>query len=200
VNPPDRLDPRVARTRDVVLSATAELLADEGFDRITIEAIAERCEVARSTIYRNWPNRADLLVAAFERLCAFRDPPDTGDLELDLLGFGAMLAEGLTSERWGRALPSLLGAVGHDDELRTAQQQFSDGRRRVVVGLFDRAVARGEVSRDVDLDVLATLYVSGFFFRRLVSHQPLDARFVSGHAALVSALARGEAPLSAPDA
>lgn len=171
-------DPRVARTRETVLRATLDLLVDDGFERITIEAIADRSGVARSTIYRNWGERVDLLAEAFERLCAFSSIPDLGSLDDELRELGRELSDGLQHEDWGRVLPSLVGAAAHDAELREAQRLFSERRREVVADVFRRAAARGEIDPAHDPAHLAEQFAAGFFFRRLLVQAPLDEAFV----------------------
>lgn len=172
------VDPRSERTRTVVLAATAELLCQDGFERITIDAIAERSGVARSTIYRHWPQRHQLFTEAFEQLCNFPTPPDTGTFEDDLRTLATNLARGLSEERWGRTLPSLVGAAAHDDELRTAQLAFNARRRTVTQSVFERAAARGDIAPHRNLEVAVTRFVAPFFFAKLVAHLPLDEAFV----------------------
>lgn len=184
------VDPRIARTREAVVAATAELLADDGFERVTIEGIAERSGVARSTIYRNWPTKADLLIEAFDQLCAFPDIPDLGSLEDELRLLGAELVRGLSAEAWGRALPSLVGAAAHDPELVEAQRMFSDRRRSVVGAAFTRAADRGEISGGVDVRELAEAFAAGFFFRRLMTHGPLDDALIERQVRTAVAAAR----------
>ncbi len=178
-----RVDPRVAHTRRVVLDAAVELLTERGFDRITIDGIADRCGVARSTVYRNWPDRHQLLAEAFDAMCDMGEVPDTGSVRGDLTALGRELARGLVDEPWGKAIASLVGAASYDDELRQGQAEFSRQRRDEVGRIFERAIARGEVSPSEDVDELTTLFAAPFFYRRLLSHQPLDEAFVDRHVA-----------------
>ena len=186
---PDEVDPRVARTRDLVLGATAELLVEQGFDRVTIEEIADRSRVARSTIYRNWPDRSELLVEGFDRLCSFSEVPDLGGLEPELRLLAQDLADGLTEQEWGCALASFVGSAAHDPELAAAKQAFSERRRAMVGAVFERAAARGEISDRWDPGELAELFAAPFFFRRLISHAPIDEAFVERQVRLIAAVA-----------
>lgn len=176
--PTSTIDPRVARTRAVVVEATSALLCDDGFERITIDSIAERSGVARSTIYRNWPDRHELLLEGFEALCAFPDVPDDGSLESDLRGLGRHLARGLSQESWGRVLPSLVGAAEHDPELKSALQVFNRGRREAALAIVHRAADRGEVDIDRDIELAVIRFASAFFFTHLFTGTPLDDEFV----------------------
>ena len=185
------LDPRVERTRAVVLEATAALLADDGFERITIEAIAERSAVARSTIYRNWPTTADLLVEAFVVLADKQPAPDLGSLRADLEALGRELAGGLSSAAWGRALPSLISGAAHDPELARAQQTFTRARRAETAEVFRRAAARGEIGPLADPGEAAEAFAAVFFFRALITREPLDDAFVARHVDRIVAAVTG---------
>ncbi len=173
------VDPRVARTHAVVLEAAASLLAEDGFERVTIDAIAERSGVARSTIYRNWPDRATMLVEAFETMCEFVPVHPTRAIwPTDLRGVAQVLAGGLSNEAWGRSLPSLIGAASHDPELREAQLAFNLRRRAAVEEVVQRAVARGEVSPHADIELAIIRFASSFFFAHLLTDLELNDDYI----------------------
>ena len=182
------LDPRTERTRQVVIAATADLLAEAGFGHITIEAIAERAGVARSTVYRNWPDRVELLVEAWDELCPEPTGADTGSVAEDLRRIATELARGLASTDWGRAVPSLVGAVAGDDDLAQAMRRVSSQRRAIVAAALRRGIERGELDADADVDEAAEVFGSRFFYRHLMSGGPLDDAFVEGHVALIITL------------
>ena len=185
------VDPRVLRTHEGVVAATVALLVECGFERITIEAIAERSGVARSTIYRNWDTRADLLVAAFEQMCAFREIPDLGSLDAELRIVAEDLANGLTREQWGVILPSLVGASFCDPELAEAQRRFADHRRVMVAEVFTRAITRGEIDGRHEPGHLAEQFAAGFFFRHLMAQRPIDGPFIDRQLAMLAQLTAG---------
>jgi len=171
-------DPRVERTRAAVVDATAALLADVGFERITVDAIAERVGCARSTIYRNWDHPAEVLIDGFRHLCTPHAPPDLGSLRAELTALGRAVAAALTEEPMGRALPSLIGAAAHDDRLRSLLAEFAAERRAESRAVLERAVRRGEVDAGADLEAPLVRFVAPFFLHRLVTGLPLDATFV----------------------
>ena len=175
------LDPRVAHTRRLVLEAAASLLAEEGFDRLTLEELAERSGVARSTIYRNWDDRSELFADAFDLLCSFPEIPDLGSMRDELEFLARELAASLESSEWAKALPSLIGAAHHDDALSGAQARFSEVRRELTSAIFARAAERGELMPGVDGHYLAELFAAPMFFRFLMSRQPLDEAFLQRH-------------------
>lgn len=185
------LDPRVVRTRQLVLDATAELLVEHGFERVTIEAIAEQTGIARSTIYRNWPSRGELYIEAFETICAFEPIPDKGSLAEELELLAADLVAGFSNAAWGSVLPSLIGAVAHDESLALAHRAFADKRRAVVSEVFRRAAERGEISGSFSPEVLAGTFAAGFFFHHVMARLAFDDAFVALQIELVLALANG---------
>lgn len=190
-------DPRIERTRRVVVQAAAELAAEDGFARTTIDAIAERSGVARSTIYRHWPDRADLFAEAFAVVCSVHEAPDLGSLASDLRHKARLLARGLREETWGRILPSLVGAADHDDDLDRALRTFNTQRRSEAIELLQRAVARGEIEEGVDLEGALERFIAPLFFRRLMTGLPVDDDLVERQ--LQAICAELGAPYAGPD-
>lgn len=187
-------DPRVLHTREVVLQATVAILAEQGFERLTVDGVAERSGVARSTIYRNWPDRAQLLCDGFDRMCSITEVPDLGSMEEELRYLGTELAEHLNTAEWARALPSLIGAAHHDDGLTEAQRRFSERRQAAAGRIFERARDRGELAAGRQPRELAEFLASGFFFRFLMTRAPIDASFVDRQIAAVLTLASQPVP------
>jgi AcrR family transcriptional regulator len=175
------VDPRVARTRQLVLTAAADILAEDGFERICIDAVAERSGVARSTIYRNWPDRTSLFVEAFRNLCHGAPVAvDAGpDLRSDLEALGRHLVSQFNSAPWGNTVPSLISAAVHDEEMMRALSDFAAERRAEALAIRQRAVERGEISRPERWDAALERFVSPFFTRRLVTKLPLDDAFLA---------------------
>lgn len=192
-----RVDPRIEHTQALVVEATAELLATEGFERITIDAIAERSGVARSTIYRHWPDRAQLLVHAFMVVLDKEDTPDTGSLVGDFRVIANSFCAGMTNEDWGRMLPSLVGASAHDTDLRRALTEFHSARRDEAMALIRRAQERGEISGGIDVLAALERFAGPFFLRHLITGDPVDAEFAERQ---VEGVCRDVgAPYSPPD-
>jgi AcrR family transcriptional regulator len=174
------LDPRVERTRKVVLAAAIDELIEVGFERLTIDSVAERSGVARSTIYRNWCDRPTLLIEAF-RLLSRDDmdgPPSTGTLVGDLEQLAERLLDRLRDERWLCTVPSLIGAATHDQGLRELMTAFVADRRKEARQVLERAVERGEIEDRGRFDSTMERFVGPFFIRALMSHLPLDDDFV----------------------
>lgn len=171
-------DPRMARSRQRVLTATLELLAERGVAGATIEAIATRSGVAKTTIYRQWTHQGPLVLDAFRS--AAPDPPatDTGAVRSDLILLLSGLSAGLTSGIVGMLLPSLIDAAGRDAEFATLHADEALRRHQPVLAVLQRAVERGEVPAGSDLDELVDRLAGPVFHRRFVSGLPLDRAFI----------------------
>ncbi|MGH3125428.1 MAG: TetR/AcrR family transcriptional regulator [Streptosporangiaceae bacterium] len=159
-----------------IRAATLELLADVGYARLTMDQVAARAEVSKSSLYLRWPNKVALVADALQhRARAMPEVPDTGSLPGDMRVFlNALLgARGEAS----RALAAVSGEIATNPELR---QAWHRGLAGMLTGclrqIVDRAVARGELPADSDVELLAGLPLSLLQSWRLEHHgQPDDA-------------------------
>ena len=150
------LRPRVEGDRErEILDAALEVLAEVGYDRLTMDAVAQRAKASKATLYRRWNSKATLVVDALATQKASPPVPDSGDLRTDLLtafcGMG-----GLTDHDTTQTFGAVMTALSTDPEFA------AEFRTRVLVpksqlsrSLFQRAVDRGEVRADLDLDLVA---------------------------------------------
>jgi AcrR family transcriptional regulator len=174
------IDPRIERTRRVVLEATLELLAEHGYGAVTIEAVAARSGVAKSTIYRHWPSRVELILDAFHELKPPVAPPAEGDVRETVIAVLENLARVVDKSTWSMCLPSLIDAAAHDPEARKLHGRISTEGRRSLVDLLATGVARGELPADLDPDLMAEALVGPILLRRLMSLPPFDPAQVRG--------------------
>ena len=137
---------RAAARRQAILDAAIELLAEVGYDRMSMDALADRAHAGKATIYRHWAGKAEVVVEAVRcRKCDdFIAPPDTGSLRGDLLATLNHSRESFTEED-SSLLVGMVSAMHHDQELADLmREQIFEGKQ----GLFDeivaRAVRRGE--------------------------------------------------------
>ncbi len=147
--------PRVEGDREQeILDATLDVLAEVGYDLLTMDAVATAARASKATLYRRWNGKVALVVDA---LLSQKEPPtapDTGTLRGDLLAAFCGMG-GLTDRRQTAILGSIVTAIGRDEE-------FAAAFRREVIGpkseasraIFERARDRGELRDGVDLDVL----------------------------------------------
>lgn len=183
-----RPDPRVLRSRAAVLSATVDLLFEHGVAGTTIEAVAARSGVAKTTIYRQWRDQPALVLDAFSSLLAPPVAPDTGVLRDDLLHLLTGLAHALRASPAAGLTPALVDAAERDPAYAELHRRESRARHAAVRAVLARGVERGELPHDVDLDLVVDLLAGPLFHRRWFSSQPLDARVA---AAVVDAVLPG---------
>jgi TetR/AcrR family transcriptional regulator, regulator of autoinduction and epiphytic fitness len=168
------VDPRIERTRRVVLEATLGLLAECGYGAVTIEAVAARSGVAKSTIYRHWPGKVELILDAFHELKPPIAPPAEGDVRETVIAVLENLARVAVESTWSRCLPSLIDAAAHDPEARKLQGRISTEGRRSLVDLLSTGVERGQLPPDLDPELMAEALVGPILLRRLLSLPPFD--------------------------
>jgi AcrR family transcriptional regulator len=164
---------------DAILSATLELLAERGFDGMTMDAVAERAGAGKATVYRRWPSKVQLTVDAI--VCSpgvpltADDVPDTGSLRSDLL-----------SVRFGRRrsddselMSGVISAVKENPDVAAAfQEKFARSRAALMRGLLERARERGELRPDVDLEMVASVAPAMIAYRKMVAGHRIDDEFV----------------------
>jgi AcrR family transcriptional regulator len=164
--------------RDVALcQATIELLAEIGYDRLTIDAVAARARSSKATIYRRWPGKAELVVDALHRLKGAPLVPDTGSLQGDLeaIARGSASADNLLD---AQLMMGLVSALTRDAELRRVfRERLIDPHTESLRRVFEHAVARGEVAGDRDLDLLVSVYPALMLRQLLMSGEIPDAHF-----------------------
>jgi TetR/AcrR family transcriptional regulator of autoinduction and epiphytic fitness len=168
------LDPRVERSRRIILEAVLEELGAVGYGALTIEAVAARAGVGKSTIYRHWAGKLELVEDAFRTLKAPVVVAETGTLRdkvVDLIGQIACLVEQST---YSACMPALIEAAERDPQVRDFHWRFSAERRAILVGLLRDAVETGELPSDTDPELLADALVGPILLRRLMLGQPVD--------------------------
>lgn len=163
---------------DAILAATIALVAERGYERTSLEAIAAHAQVGKATLYRRWPDKAALMKAALDRYDAGRMPaiPDTGSLRGDLLALVAGLAAVATPAHIA-LMHGLATAMRCDPALAAAlQAHVADEEQAPLPPLVARAVARGDLASDARA-AAADEVLEGLLIRRIQLGQPLDEPF-----------------------
>lgn len=166
--------PRSLRARQAVLDATNELLADGGLPAATIDAISARSGVSKATVYKHWPSRCAVAAEAFgQRMAQALPLPDTGSAVGDLSAQVRLVSEFYASQA-GTVFAQLLAAsVTDPDGAKFFRTYFLADRRRAVGQLWQRALDRGEVDPDVDVEVAQDVLFGPLIFRLMTGHAPL---------------------------
>jgi AcrR family transcriptional regulator len=176
--PDSNVDPRVARTRATVLGSAIDLLAERGYSGFSVEAVVERTGVAKTTLYRHWPTRDDLLAAAIAKLDGAgldgagldgAGPlPDTGSVRQDLLDLQARRVRAAHTTQWERCMPALVEAAAHHPELAAMIARLTSQILAQIETLLARGVERGELRHDLDPRLAASALIGPIVFRRLL--------------------------------
>jgi TetR/AcrR family transcriptional regulator of autoinduction and epiphytic fitness len=169
-----RIDPRIERSRAVILDAAVQELAEVGYGGVTIESVAARAGVGKSTIYRHWNDKLGLIADAFE---TFHEQmvPDLGDrtarecIEL-LLGH---VAEVVVDSTFSRCIPALIEGAERDPRVREFHHRYSATRRQVLIDLISRGVREREFRADLDPELATSALLGALFYRRLMTAEPL---------------------------
>jgi len=164
------------------LRSAVAILEERGYAAVTVEGVAAHSGVAKSTIYRWWPNKAHLVMEAYGHLVAERMPaPDTGDLRGDLTAFVAALYRVAQYPTRMRALRGLMAEAQLDPAFAEAFRAWVQHRRDALAAVFTRAADRGELGADVDVAHAVDLVFGPFWYRLLVGHAPVDPADAAGH-------------------
>lgn len=166
-------DPRVERSRRVILEAVLDELGAVGYGTLTIEAVAARAGVGKSTIYRHWPGKLELVEDAFRTLKAPVEVPEGGTLRDKVVGVIGQVACLVEESTYSACMPALIEAAERDPQVRDFHCRFSAERRAVLVGLLRDAVESGELPSDTDPEILADALVGPILLRRLMLAQPV---------------------------
>ena len=163
-----RLDPRVARTRAVVLGAAVDLLAERGYSGFSVEGVVDRTGIARTTLYRHWPTRDDLLAAVIGHLAGTGPLPDTGSVRQDLLDFFARRVQAAHKPQWERCMPALVEAAAHYPELATMVARLTSQALSQIETLLRRGIERREIRPGINPQLAASALMGPLVFRRLL--------------------------------
>jgi AcrR family transcriptional regulator len=162
-----------------VVSAVLSVLRSKGYRAVTIDGIARRVGRARTSIYRRWPSKRHLVAYAVVSELGENPAADTGSLRKDLEGVVSTLMTGFSGPL-GQALAGLVADMAQDSELaESIRQEVLAARRKSMRDAFTRAIARGEVRADINIELVLDMLTGPFYFRVLFGHAPITRRMVT---------------------
>jgi len=171
---------RTERSRRAILDATRELLGEEGDVRaLTVEAVAARSGVAKTTIYRRWRDKWELALDAImiDMLPGFTDPVDVGDTRKELITFVDAVVKIWSTRPYGPAMQALISEIATQPELaREYREQVVEPRREQLAPVIERGVRRGDLRQDTDVRLVHEFLVGPILYRLLLSGGPLDRK------------------------
>jgi TetR/AcrR family transcriptional regulator of autoinduction and epiphytic fitness len=166
------VDPRVERSRRLILEATLDELGEVGYGAMSIESIAKRAGVGKATIYRHWHGKLDLVESALVMLKPNLAPADAGTTRDRILEMLTGLVTYLNTGRGAACFPALVSAAQYDEAVREFHLRFSRERAATMIGLIREGVRRGELSSALDPQMTAELLAGPIFYRRLMTGAP----------------------------
>jgi AcrR family transcriptional regulator len=166
-------DPRIERSRQVVRQAAVQELGEKGYGAFTIESVAARAGVGKSTIYRHWPDRLTLIVDAFEifheqLVPAIADDPPRQRVARLVRHVAEIIADSMFS----RCIPALVEGAERDQRLREFHHGYNAARSRELVAVLAEGVANGQLPPGLDAELAALQLLGPIFYRRLMSGDP----------------------------
>ncbi|MEV5830965.1 TetR/AcrR family transcriptional regulator [Spirillospora sp. NPDC052242] len=193
---PGRVRPggRTARVRDAVRGATLAELAEHGYRGLTVEGVAARSGVHKTTVYRRWGDADGLVADALE--IASTEPwpiPDTGTLDGDLRALARLVRDGFADPREGPVSRAFVLAAGQSDAAAHALHRFFARRHEQSAVVVERAVARGDVPPGTDAAEVVRIAVAPLYYRLFVTGEPPDEAAADRAAAAACAAARAGA-------
>ncbi|GAA2894066.1 TetR/AcrR family transcriptional regulator [Streptosporangium fragile] len=185
---------RTARVREAVREATLAELAEKGFEGLTVEGVARRSGVHKTTVYRRWGSVEGLAADALDLAGGEPWPvPDTGTVEGDLRELTRLVLTGFADPGTGPVSTAFISAATRNQVVAKALHAFFAARHRQSAPIVTRAVARGELPEGTDAaDVIRTA-VAPLYYRLFVSGEPVDEAVADRVAAAALAAARAGA-------
>jgi AcrR family transcriptional regulator len=155
-----------------LLAVTLRLLQEHGYDHLTVDAVASAARASKATVYRRWPSKAELVLAAFiEGVRQIAVLPNTGTLRGDLLQLGETCGQhGLEHASTIRAV--MVEVSRHPALDEALQEQFLKQRRAMIQHVLQQAVNRGEITQEVITDELWDLLPGYLIFRSIIPGRP----------------------------
>jgi AcrR family transcriptional regulator len=165
--------PRDPETDAKITRAASELLLLRGFDKTTVDEVAARAGVGKATVYRRWPSKEDLAFAAMQSLYSDEFPEaDTGSIEGDLTAtYGSIIAFVNTDTGASFLRMSIMESI-RDERIAALYRASTERREEVARRTFERAIERGEVRADINMD-MAVQWLGGLLIMREVTGRPM---------------------------
>ena len=183
---------RGLKVRTAVLAATLAELTETGYAALTVENVARRAGVHKTTIYRRWKDRESLVAAAVaDRAGTAKMPfPDTGDIDTDLLRLARMTVAFLNSPAGSIVVATSTSDIGRIPEVAGAKRRFFEALFRQAEPVVSGAIARGELPADTDPAELVRTLLAPIYLRLLVTAEPIDRNTADNAAKVALAAAR----------
>jgi TetR/AcrR family transcriptional regulator of autoinduction and epiphytic fitness len=171
----DTIDPRIERSRQVILQAALDELGEVGYGTFRIESVAARAGVGKSTIYRHWPEKLALIADAFETFHVQMVPStQTGSPRERIVVLVRHVAEVFVDSTFSICIPALIEGAERDPRLRKFHHQYSAERRQSLIDVIAEGVASGDFANYLDPELAALALLGPIIYQRLMSGEPFN--------------------------
>jgi AcrR family transcriptional regulator len=179
---------RTAKVRTAVLTATMAALVEHGYESLNVEDVAQRAGVHKTTVYRRWPSKAELVADAVRERSADRvEVPDTGSFAGDLAALARAVVANIGSADGFAMIQNLMVVTAASDALADAGPKFWADRLELTGAIVQRAIARGELPAAVDANLIIETLIGPLYIRLLFTGEPIDDRIADQVARIVAA-------------
>lgn len=179
---------RAARVRTSVLAATADLLNEVGYDEFSVDEVASRAGVHKTTVYRRWPTKAEMVADAIRAHSDENVPiPDTGTVLGDLRALARSVVANIGTDEGSRRSQSIVAASAQSQELAESMHSFWAERLAGSIPIIERAIERGELPQDSDPNLIIETLIGPIWIRLLLTGEPINDEFAHRVAELVVA-------------
>jgi AcrR family transcriptional regulator len=176
--------PRSERAEQAIIDATIEAIGENGIDGVRCEDVAARAGVGKATLYRRWPGKEDLLIAAFAAVRRQLPEPGGQSVREDLIALLSVIAADADDPRYAQQYALLHGAGDRYPRLVAGyRERIIEPRREAVRAVLRRGVAEGELRPDTDIEVAMLMLTGGVMARG--KHEPVPAPAEPGFTARV---------------
>ena len=161
-----------------MLTSAFDLLYEAGVGGFTVDEVARRSGVAKTTIYRHWLNREALVLDACSKITPDQAVPDTGTLALDLRTILTDVANLLRTANWAAIMPSIVDAAERESSFAEVHAQIQYRHAAPLRIVLERGKASGTLPLDVEVSTLVATLLGALFYRRWYSREPVDDAFI----------------------
>lgn len=163
-----------------ITDAVLAELVERGYARLSMEGVAKRAGAGKSALYRRWPTKQEMVLAVLAEISVpMADVPDTGTLRGDLRAMAAAVTAWLTEPPFSRIIPDLVAEATRTPELANAiATTIGEPRRALTRPKLERAMARGELPADTDLEMAQDLMAALIYWRMVVRQAPTEPDYL----------------------
>lgn len=176
---------RSARTQEAILDATIEVLAEVGYQDLSIERVAARAGVGKATIYRWWDAKSALVIEALQSRAPLAETVRTGDARTDLRAVIRAAADAHVGDLVGATLPALASSIPDGSPVAEKLRRFLRPQRDAARQVLHHAAADGLLPADVDIELIIDICVGTVFYRRLFGGLDVDDPTVQSLTSLI---------------